>query len=93
LLHALDAGALDLEEEGEESIIYTEPKDLAKVRDELKESKVEIEEAELSYVPSATVMVKDKETAGKIMRLMDALDDLDDVTNTYTNFEIPEDLV
>jgi YebC/PmpR family DNA-binding regulatory protein len=90
MLPALDAGAEDVEEEGGESLVYTDPKDLAKVRDALKEAGLEILEAELTFVPNNTVEINDKETAGKVMRLMDALDDLDDVTSTHVNFDIPE---
>ncbi|MGH7157987.1 MAG: YebC/PmpR family DNA-binding transcriptional regulator [Candidatus Saccharimonadales bacterium] len=93
LMQALDAGAEDVQEEGEESIIYTEPTALAKVRDALRGSGAEVLEAELTYVPNTTIAVSDKETAGKIMRLMDALEDIDDVTNTHVNFDIPEELL
>jgi YebC/PmpR family DNA-binding regulatory protein len=93
LMQALDAGADDVQEEGTESVIYTDPKALAKVRDTLKDSSIEIIEAELTYVPNNSVEVNDAPTAGKIMRLMDALDDLDDVTATHTNFDIPEELL
>ncbi len=93
LMQALDAGADDMQEEGEESVIYTEPTELAKIRDELKESGVGIVEAELTYVPKNTVEVTEKDTAGKIMRLMDALDEVDDVTNTHVNFDIDESLL
>lgn len=93
MLQALDAGAEDMAEEGEESIIYTNAKDLAKVRDTLKDAQIEILEAQLTYVPNNTVAVTDAETAGKIMRVMDALEDLDDVTATYVNFDIPEELI
>jgi YebC/PmpR family DNA-binding regulatory protein len=93
LMQAIDAGADDVQDEGDESVIYTDPTDLAKVRDELKNAGLEITEAELTYVPNNTVEVTDKDTAGKIMRLMDALEDVDDVTNTYVNFDIPEDLL
>ena len=100
-LQALDAGAQDVEEEGDpstssgqgESVIYTDAKELAKVRDRLREVGIEILEAELTFVPSNTVEINDKETAGKIIRLMDALDELDDVSATHTNFDIPEDLI
>lgn len=88
MLTALDAGAEDVQEEGEESVIYTAPTDLAKVRDGLKEANIEVVEAELSYVPNNTVEVSDEAVAGKIERLMDALDELDDVVNTHTNFDI-----
>lgn len=93
LLTALDAGAEDVQEEGGESVIYTDPKQLAKVRDNLKNANVDILEAELTYVPNNTVEVTDAATAGKIMRLMDALDDIDDVTTTHVNFDIPEELI
>lgn len=90
LLTALDAGAQDVQEEDGETVIYTDPKELAKVRDSLKEAGMEITEAELSFIPNTTIEITDKETAGKIIRLMEALEDLDDVTNTYTNFDIVE---
>lgn len=93
MLQVLDAGAEDMQEEGEESTIYTDPKELAKVRDALNAAGVEILEAQLSYVPNSTVEINDKETAGKIMRMMDALDDVDDVTTTHVNFDIPEELL
>jgi YebC/PmpR family DNA-binding regulatory protein len=93
VLAALDAGAEDVQEEGEESIIYTDPKELAKVRENLQSAGIEILEAELTWVPNNTIEVNDAATAGKIMRLMDALDDLDDVTATHTNFDIPDELL
>ncbi len=93
VLQALDAGAEDVQEEGEESVVYTDAKELAAVRDALRSAGLEVVEAELTYVPNTTVEVGDKETAGKIMRLMDALEDIDDVTNTHVNFDIPEDML
>jgi YebC/PmpR family DNA-binding regulatory protein len=93
LLTALDAGAEDVQEEGDESVVYTAATDLAKVRDALRGAGVEITEAELTYVPNTTIEITDKDTAGKIMRLMDALDDIDDVTNTHVNFDIDESLL
>lgn len=93
MLQALDAGAEDVQEEGEESVIYTDPKELAQVRDNLKTAGLVVTEAELTYVPNHTIEVTDKDTAGKIMRLMDALDDIDDVSATHVNFDIAEDLL
>ncbi|HEY4964344.1 MAG TPA: YebC/PmpR family DNA-binding transcriptional regulator [Candidatus Saccharimonadales bacterium] len=93
-LQAIEAGADDIiEEEDGGTIVYTAAGDLAKVRDQLKENGLEISDAELTYVPAATVEVTDSATAGKIMRLMDALDDIDDVTNTHVNFDIDESLL
>lgn len=93
MLQAIDAGAEDVQEEEGESVIYTDPKELAKVRQNLQDAGLEIVEAELTFVPNNTIEITDKDTAGKIIRLMDALDELDDVTATHTNFDIPEDLL
>lgn len=93
LMQALEAGAEDVQEEGDESVIYTEAANLAKVRDALREQGLDIKEAELTYVPNTSVEVTDKDTAGKIMRLMDALDDIDEVTNTHVNFDISDELL
>jgi YebC/PmpR family DNA-binding regulatory protein len=93
MMQALDAGADDVQEEDGESVVYTAAADLAKVRDALRAAGIEVTEAELTYVPNTTVAVGDKETADKIMRLMDALDEVDGVTNTHVNFDIPEDLL
>lgn len=96
MMQALEAGADDVQDDaGEdgsaESVIYTEKSDLAKVRDALKEAGVEILEAELTYVPNNTVEVTDPDVARKIMKVMDALEGLDDVSNTHVNFDIAED--
>lgn len=93
LMRALDAGAEDVQEEGEETVLYTDPKELAKVREALTAAGVEIIEAELTFVPNNTVQVSDKETAGKILRMMDALDEIDDVSSTHVNFDIPEEFL
>jgi len=93
LLQALEAGAEDVQDEDEESVVYTEAKELAKVRTNLQVAGIEILEAELTYVPNNTVAVGDAATAGKIMRLMDTLEDLDDVSATHVNFDIPEELM
>ena len=93
LLQALEAGAEDVQEEDGGSLIYTDPKALAKIRQALSEAGLKVEEAELTYVPKNTVGIDNASTAGKIMRLMDALEDIDEVTNTHVNFDIPEELL
>jgi YebC/PmpR family DNA-binding regulatory protein len=93
ILSALDAGAEDVQEEGQESVIYTDPKQLAEVRENLQKAGIEILEAELTFVPNQTIKVEDANTAGKIMRLMEALEDNEDVSATHTNFDIPEELL
>jgi YebC/PmpR family DNA-binding regulatory protein len=93
-LQAIEAGADDVYEEPEtgETVIYTAPGDLAKVREELKSAGLEIIEADLTYEPTNTIKISDPETARKIINLMDALEELDDVINTHTNFDISEDV-
>lgn len=93
LLKIIDAGADDAVEESGETIVYTDPKSLASVRDNLKTAGLEVIDAELTYAPKNTIEITDKSTAEKVMRLMDALDDLDDVTATHTNFDISESAV
>lgn len=92
LLQALDAGAEDVQEEDGLSIIYTDAKELAKVRDVIAAAGVKVLESELTYVPNNTIEITDAATAGKIMRLMDALEALDDVSATHVNFDISEEI-
>jgi|SRR5688572_20865432 len=90
LLAAIDAGAEDAEIDDGELHIYTDAKQLAAVRDALGAAGLTVKEAELAYVPNTPVEITNPETIRKATNLMDALDDLDDVTNTYANFEIKE---
>lgn len=90
VLAILDAGAEDVEESDGELQVYTEPKDLARVRDAIKSAGLEITEAELIYRPNNTIEISDADTARKVMNLMDALDELDDVVETHTNFDIAD---
>lgn len=92
LLTILDAGAEDAIEEDGEMIVYTEQKELAKVRTAIIEAGLVVSGAELQYVPNASVEIDDQEKAEKVLRLMDALDDLDDVTNVHTNADITVDV-
>jgi len=93
MMQALEAGAEDVQEDEGESVIYTVATDLAKVRDALRAVGLEITDAELTYVPNTTIEITDEATAGKIMRLMDALDEQVDVTNTHVNFDIDDSLL
>jgi YebC/PmpR family DNA-binding regulatory protein len=92
LLAVLDAGAEDAAEEDGQLTIYTDPKALNSVRSKLIEYGLEIFESELSYVPSNTIEISDPETARKAVKLLDALEDLDDVVATHSNFDIPENI-
>jgi YebC/PmpR family DNA-binding regulatory protein len=88
LLTVLDAGAEDAVEEGDEIIVYTDQKDLAKVRGAIVEAGLAVTSAELQYVPNASIVITEHETADKVLKVLDALDDLDDVTNVHTNADI-----
>ena len=92
MLEVLDAGAVDVVEENGELIIYTKATDLAAVRDKLSKDH-QILDAELTYVPNMSVEISDQTTVNKIMNLMEALEDNADVTNTYVNFDIKDDLI
>ncbi len=88
LLTVLDAGAEDAAEEDEEIIVYTDQKELAKVRTAIVDAGLAVTSAELQYVPNAQIAITDQETADKILKVLDAVDDLDDVTNVHTNADI-----
>jgi YebC/PmpR family DNA-binding regulatory protein len=90
MLAAIEAGAEDAEVEDDELVIYTEAKQLAVVREAIISSGMAVNEAELGMIPNQTTEVSDPEVARKVMGLMDALDELDDVTNVYSNFDISE---
>jgi YebC/PmpR family DNA-binding regulatory protein len=91
MLNVIDAGAEDAEDIGDqELIIYTDPKELAAVRDDLTARGFDLKEAELTYVPNSTVEISDSETARKATNLLNALEDLDDVANVHSNAEIVE---
>lgn len=92
LLAILDAGATDANEEGEVIEAITDAKDLMKVKKAIEDQGLTVEEAELRYVAKNDVPVTDKETADKIIRIMDVLDDLDDVLNVHSNADFQVDL-
>jgi YebC/PmpR family DNA-binding regulatory protein len=88
LLTILDAGAEDAVEEDGEIVVYTELKDLAKVRQALIDAGLTIIEADLQYIASNQVVVDDPEVAARVLKVLDALDDLDDVVAVHTNADI-----
>lgn len=88
LLAVLDAGAEDAVEEGDEIVVYTDQKELAKVRTAIVGAGLTVTSAELQYVPNMPVAITDKEVAAKVLKVLDAIDDLDDVTNVHTNADI-----
>ncbi|MGO8871506.1 MAG: YebC/PmpR family DNA-binding transcriptional regulator [Acidimicrobiales bacterium] len=87
---AMEAGAEDLADEGERWLVTSAPSDLMTVRAALEEAGLEPGSSELSMVPTTTVEVTSESEAKKVLRLIEALDDHDDVQNVYANFDIPD---
>lgn len=85
VLMVLEAGAEDVVEENDEMIVYTDQKDLAKVRSNIINLGLTISDAGLQYVPNQTLDIGDEEMTNKAVKLLEALDELDDVTGVYTN--------
>lgn len=92
LLAVLEAGAEDAVEEDGELTVFTEQKNLAKVRTEIIKAELTVTSAELQYVPNIMVEISDTETANKVIKQLDALDDLDDVVNIHSNADITAEL-
>lgn len=88
MLEILDAGALDVKEDEAEFVIYTEPKDLMAVKAVVAALGVEVKQAELEYVADNLITIDDEETSQKVLKIMTAIDDLDDVVNVFTNADI-----
>ncbi len=87
---AMEAGAEDLEDAGERWVVTTAPGDLAAVHDALVTSGLEPGAPELTMVPTSTIEVEEESEAKKVLRLIEALDDHDDVQNVYANCDIPD---
>ncbi|MDA8228956.1 MAG: YebC/PmpR family DNA-binding transcriptional regulator [Desulfitobacterium hafniense] len=92
MLLALDAGAQDLETEDEVYQIYTASEDMETVREALLNEQIPVEEAAINLIPQNTVEITELEQAKKLVRLMDALEEHDDVQNVYANFEFAESI-
>ena len=90
---ALDAGAEDMTNEGETFQILTAVENFEDVRSTLEQKGIPMESAELSRLPENTVKITDPKDAAKVMKLMDALENSDDVQNVYANFDIPEEIM
>jgi len=88
----LDAGAEEVNDLGEAYEVVSEPGDLIPVRTALQSAGIEYESAESSFVPSVTVPL-DEDGARKIFKLIDAIEDSDDVQNVYANFDVSDDVM
>src|SRR6188474_444609 len=92
LLAVLEAGAEEINDLGESFEVVSEPTDLIAVRTALQEADIEYDSAETSLVPTMTVPV-DEEAARKVFKLIDALEDCDDVQNIYANFDVSDEVM
>jgi YebC/PmpR family DNA-binding regulatory protein len=91
LMAVLDAGAEEVNDLGESWEVICEPTDLVAVRTALQDAGIEYDSADASFQPSVSVQA-DLETARKVFKLVDALEDSDDVQDVYTNIDIPDDV-
>jgi len=92
LMTILDSGAEDAIEEDDEIVVYTEQKELAKVRTALMDAGLTVMSAELQYVPNATIEISDAEVARKLIKLLDVLDEMDDVVNVHSDADVTVEL-
>ena len=92
-LAAIDAGVEDIEEQDNTLTIYTKPQDLFTIKNNLEKQGIKIERAELSLEPKALVKIDDEKKADAIVKLMSALEESDDVSSVYANFDIPDELI
>jgi len=93
MLATMDAGAEDIRVEEDTIEVLCQPEDLPKVRDAVTEAGIEYASAELTMLPKSTVRVEDSKEASRILRLMDALEDNEDVQQAYANFDIPDEIL
>ena len=90
---ALEVGAEDVEDQEEEFQVTTAWEDFEPVKTAFDEREMQYELAEVTMVPQTTVPIDDAKTAQQLLKLMNALDDCDDVQNAYANFDIPDELL
>ena len=89
-LAAADAGAEDVAEEGSSFEVTCAPEDLHTVREALEAAGIAVTDAEVTMLPKTTVAIEDEVVARKVLKLIDGLEEADDVQDVYANFDIPE---
>jgi YebC/PmpR family DNA-binding regulatory protein len=93
LLVAADGGADDIEQDGSVFQVTSAPEALSTVRQTIEGAGFSVDSAELQLVPKTTVEIDDEQKARQVMRLIDALEENDDVQDVYANFDIPEQVL
>jgi YebC/PmpR family DNA-binding regulatory protein len=92
LMAVLDAGAEEVRDLGDTFEVVSEPTDLVAVRTALQDAGIDYDSAEAGFVPSVSVEL-DEDGAGKVFRLIDALEDCDDVQNVYANYDVSDEVL
>ncbi|MCC2667942.1 MAG: DNA-binding regulatory protein YebC/PmpR family [Armatimonadetes bacterium] len=90
---AIEAGADDVKTEEETFDVYTSPDEFAAVRDGLEGAGFKVTSSEVTMIPSTTVQITETKVATQMLRMMDQLEDHDDVQNVYANFDIEEKIL
>ena len=93
MLAAADGGADDVEQDGSSFRVTCAPESLGAVREAIEAAGIDVDSAELTMVPKTTIELDDENAAKKTLRLIDALEESDDVQEVYSNFDIPEQVM
>jgi transcriptional/translational regulatory protein YebC/TACO1 len=90
MLAAAEGGADDVSLDGSSYQVVAPPESLTSLREAIEQAGIEVQSAELTMVPKTTIELEDESAAKKVLRLIDALEENDDVQDVYANFDIPE---
>ncbi len=93
MMATMEAGAEDIRQEEDAIEVFCAVESMPGCREALESASIEYNSADMTMVPQNTVRVEDVKQASQILRLMDALEDNDDVQNAYANFDIPDDVI
>jgi transcriptional/translational regulatory protein YebC/TACO1 len=92
LAAVLDAGAEDVNDLGESFEVVSEPTDLVTARQALQDAGIDYDSADVAFLPSVEIDL-DEDHAKKVFRLIEALEDSDDVQDVYANYSVPDDIM
>jgi transcriptional/translational regulatory protein YebC/TACO1 len=90
---SLEAGAEDVKDQEDQFEVIISPEDFLNVKAAFDDKGLKYELAEITMVPQTTVRIEDSKTAQQLLRLMDTLEDHDDVQHVYANFDIPDEIL
>lgn len=93
MMLALEGGAEDFQTEENSYVILTSTEDFERVKDTFMKENIELSTAEVTMVPSNLVRIEDADEAAKVLNLLEALEEHDDVQNVYANFDIPDEIM